>query len=66
MFYHAIEGFIGPFGMFNPNDLDLIELMQAVQAANMCAIAARFPSKTRGIGRIAQWEVGLLQDHIAE
>jgi len=65
MFDHSLESFVRGFGMGDLHDLDLVELVQAVESAHILAVRAGFAAKTGRIGRQFDREVRFVDDYVA-
>ena len=48
--HHAVERFVRRFGQAQLHDLDLVELVQAVQSAHVLAVRTGFAAEAGGVG----------------
>ena len=52
-------------GLVDTDDLDLVELMEAIQATYILAIRTSLTTEARRVSRIAYRQVLLIEDHIS-
>ena len=63
---HLVEGGVGVLGLLHAHDFDLVELVQAVQAADVLAVGAGLAAEARRVGRQALRDLVLRQNDVAE
>ena len=61
---HLVEGGVAVLGTLDADDLDLVELMEAVQPPDVLAVGTGFAAEARRIGRKLLREVRVLEDDV--
>ena len=63
---HIVQGLVGILRLLHAHDLDLVELVQAVQAADILAVRTGLAAEARRVGRQALRNLVGGEDHVTE
>src|SRR5579872_1466651 len=61
MQHHLFQDFVAFCGIYDLDDLHLVELMEAVKTTDILAVAARFPAEAGSVSRHLYRELGFFQ-----
>ena len=65
VFLHVFEGVVAAVGVLDDDDLHFAELVQAVQAADVLAVASRLATEALGVAYVADGELVGTDDDVA-
>ena len=63
---HLVERLVGIFRLLDSDDLDLVELMQAVESAHVLAVGSGLAAEAGSIGGQLLRKLVVIQNHVAE